>query len=284
MSDMTLQERIQYAEIMEAKPSGVFARMEKARAYGFDPAHYDEVIDAQKRGNDIILTLSGKAHGALVKSSGRYDYRILTSTEDLCEIEFTDNGEKPFVEKMTRKQADQAGYSKGFAWKTMPLLMLFYRTLTQGVRRYCPDVLGGADGYTPEELEAFGFTRVDSEESVQVAQPAPAPQVETIVINGEAVEAEEIPGWDDIDTSKVDMTPLPDKIQKVLSWCEDASDTRELSLKALEHIMMHHNITEGSAAFDNLFASEDLEGRKRLVLEIFDAGEIPTRYLGGHVG
>lgn len=252
MTNMTLEERILYAEKMEQSPAGVFARMEKAIAYGFNPAHYDEVIDAVQRGGKTVLSLSGKAHGALVKQSGRYDYEILTSTEDLCEIKFTDNGGNPFVESMTRAQADQAGYSDGFAWKSMPLLMLFYRTLTQGVRRYCPDVLGGADGYTPEELEPFGFKKIDVE----------------------AGEGEEIPNWDDTDTSK------HEKLAKVVEWCNsDTPGDVEIMRRAWHTVKQAFGITTFNGAFDLELEQSDTATRKRMLLEVIDAeGKVPDRY------
>lgn len=276
---MKLDDRLKYAAEFEARPAGVFARMEKASAYGFNPAHYDEVIDAVERQGKVVLSLSAKAMGALVKQSGRYDYKILQSTEDVCEIEFTDNGDNPFVEKMTRSQADKAGYSKGFAWRTMPLLMLFYRTLSQGVRRYCPDVLGGANGYDAEELEAFGFKRVD-EDGATIPQNTPAAP-EPVVVTPEPVveEGEDIPGWEDTPAVIPQPTPKDAKLEKVLTWCEDPKQTAELSLKALEIVMMHHNLTEGSALFDNAFEYADLEGRKKMILEVYDSGNIPARYL-----
>lgn len=252
MSDMTLQDRILYADKIADDPLGVFARMEKARAYGFDPAHYDEIIQVAKVGNRPVLTMAAKSMGALVKQHPDYDYQILQRDEDTCRIEFTQGKDIKYVQTLTRKDCDKRGITKKPNWQSMPSLMLFYRTLAEGVRTFCPDVLGGASAYDKDELPDD--------------TSAPAPIVvdtdagEMVVAIGEPTE---------------DEGPLG----KALKWCESDDTTEALALRALERVMAHHEITEGSAVFDNLFANEDLAGRKRMILEIFDAGEIPLRYL-----
>lgn len=256
--DMSLQERILYAEKMDEAPAGVFARMEKARAYGFDPAHYDEVIDAVERGGKTVLELSAKAKGALVKSSGRYDYRILKSDEKVCEIEFTDRGENPFVESMTVGEADKAGYTKGFSWKSMPKLMLFYRTLSQGVRRYCPDVLGGADGYDIYELEPFGFQRVDEADAKEAT---------------EKTEGETIEGWDEIDTGDAET------LAKVMAWCRsDKPGDDAVASRALSAVKRQVPNNPYNAAFELEFDQADTATRKKMLIEVVENDGIPAHY------
>lgn len=72
-----------------------------------------------------------------VKSSGRYDYKVKTLTEQICEIEFFEQGKSIGVSPFTIEQAKKAGTQniEKFARN-----MLFARALSNGVRWFCPDV------------------------------------------------------------------------------------------------------------------------------------------------
>lgn len=100
--------------------------------------------------------LSGNLLGALVKRSGKYDYRIIKSTNDECSIQFMDGrtGEPlgpPY--EFTLKDAMLAQLTGKENWKKYPKAMLFNRCLSAGVRMYCPDI-SAAPIYVPEEMGA----------------------------------------------------------------------------------------------------------------------------------
>ena len=98
------------------------------------------------RGMDIIggePQLSAGLVGALVKRSGKYDYRVRTSNEEECVLDWYQDGELVGESMFSMADAQRAKLVKG-AWLTYPRSMLFSRALTAGARMHCPDVFGGA--------------------------------------------------------------------------------------------------------------------------------------------
>lgn len=95
--------------------------------------------------------------GALIKRSGKYDYRVVEHTERACTIEFRQrngNGwEVISTSRYTIEDATRAGLSGKGVWRAHPRSMLFARAMSSGARAHTPDVFGGPV-YTPEELGA----------------------------------------------------------------------------------------------------------------------------------
>jgi hypothetical protein len=124
------------------------------------------------------VTVGANLMAAAVKKSGKYDYRVLEMTEQVCTIEF-------FQVSFSTRQLESLGKStftaadaKKAQTKNMDRYarnMLFARAMSNGVRWYCPDALGGAPVYTPEEMGA------DTDEEGNVIQAA-AVEVETPVV------------------------------------------------------------------------------------------------------
>jgi hypothetical protein len=113
-----------------------------------------------------------------IKRHPSYDYRVLEKTDQVCRIKFLSGKEELGVETFTIQMAERANLiGKGGPWKQYPEAMLFARCLSAGMRTHCPDALGGAPAYTPEELGAQG--QID-ENGVVVAdvteEPRPAPR------------------------------------------------------------------------------------------------------------
>jgi hypothetical protein len=119
-----------------------------------------------------------------VKASEKYDYRIVSLTDDKCDLLFFENGQEAGHSVFTIQDARKAGVSN---LDKFPRNMLFARAMSNGVRWYCPDVTNGNAVYTPEELGA----EVDEDGNVidgtysvpeQVEQPEPEPdQVEDAI-------------------------------------------------------------------------------------------------------
>jgi len=86
---------------------------------------------------------------AAVKASGRYNYRVITMTDEACEIAFFENGQECGRSSFTLADAKKAGTKN---LDRFPRNMLFARAMSNGVRWYCPDVMNGSAVYTPEEL------------------------------------------------------------------------------------------------------------------------------------
>jgi hypothetical protein len=127
-------------------------------------------------------TLGGNLMAAKVKESLKYDYKIRSRERDGCSIEFFErNGNKwesLGVETFDKKDADDAGLSSREMWKKYPKNMYFNRAISNGVRTYCPDVLGSAPIYTPEEMGAAvdedGNAVIEPGVTYSQNQPAPA--------------------------------------------------------------------------------------------------------------
>jgi len=98
-------------------------------------------------------TLAANTVAALIKRTGRYNYRVAKWDATACELEFTEGGKPLGPVSFSLDDARKAGLIKqGGGWDKYPKAMLFARAVTQGARTYCPDVfLGGI--YTPDELE-----------------------------------------------------------------------------------------------------------------------------------
>lgn len=93
--------------------------------------------------------LSAGLIAALVKRSGRYDYRVSEANDTVVSLEWLQRDDKGRWETVgdsdfTRAEAETAGLLKKTNWQTYTEDMLFARALTRGARRYCPDVFGGA--------------------------------------------------------------------------------------------------------------------------------------------
>lgn len=97
-------------------------------------------------------TVGAGLMAAMVKGSGKYDYRVLQQTNTVCEIEFFQKfpgkNESLGKSKFTIEQAKKAGTQN---LDRFPENMLFARAMSNGVKWYTPDVFNGPI-YTPEEL------------------------------------------------------------------------------------------------------------------------------------
>ena len=108
-----------------------------------------------------------------IKRHAVYDYRVIEKTDQVCRIKFLAGKEVLGEEVFTIAMAERAGLiGKGGPWKQYPEAMLFARCLSAGMRTHCPDALGGAPAYTPEELGAQG--QID-ENGVVVASVSEVP-------------------------------------------------------------------------------------------------------------
>jgi len=142
------------------------------------------------------------ALAALVKASGRYDYRVVELTDDRCVLRFYDRGEPIGESPFTMADAQRAGLDKrNPTYKTYPRNMLFVRAMSNGVAWFCPDVTMGRI-YTSDELDA------------DLGTPPPLPDEEDYADFGPAATAEtqddiEWPAPDPFEEPS-DYEPAPD--------------------------------------------------------------------------
>ena len=122
-------------------------------------------------------TFAAATIGAMVKRSGKYNYKVLARTNERCELEFQEWANGKFVSmgtiEFTAEDAARAQLVVKDIWKKYPANMLFARAMTGGVNLYCPDIFMGPV-YTPEELGA----PVTEEGDIIIEEPKSAPQPE----------------------------------------------------------------------------------------------------------
>lgn len=94
-----------------------------------------------------------------VKAHPRYDYKIVTLTPIICEIDFFEDGQLIARSDFTIAEAKKAGVGSaqppgkpGTMLEMHPRNMLFARAMSNGVRWFTPDVFAGNAVYTPDEL------------------------------------------------------------------------------------------------------------------------------------
>ena len=115
-------------------------------------------------------TVGGGLIASKVKSSGKYDYKLLEKTALICRIEFFENGESQGIESFTIDQARAAGTQNLAKY---PANMLFNRCISNGQKAYAPDVFFGPV-YTPEEFGAEDTSAdvTTNENKAQLSSPA----------------------------------------------------------------------------------------------------------------
>lgn len=153
---------------------------------------------ASLTGVDIINgkpSVGAHLKAATIKRSDHYDYEIIEQDEagTVCDVAFFERvahqgGESRKFSagwkrvgnvRFTIEQANEKGLTQGAKgtkdnWRTAPADMLFARCITKGQKRFCPDLIGGARTYDPDELDV-------------APEPLPAPVVASAI---PAVDAE----------------------------------------------------------------------------------------------
>ncbi|MCT7964208.1 hypothetical protein NG791_26370 [Laspinema sp. D1] len=131
---------------------------------------------------DGKLSLSASTCAALVKRSGKYNYKVRRHTDQECTIEFYEKwsdswkivGESTF----TIQDAQRAGLANKQNWRNYTRAMLFARAITQGSRWYCADIFSGAI-YSPDEINPDLQLNEDGE-LVEVEPVPPSPATRTL--------------------------------------------------------------------------------------------------------
>lgn len=112
---------------------------------------------ASMRGVHIIKgspSYNANIMASMVKSSGRYNYRVITLDEKKCEVLFKElidgRWEDIGTSIFTIEDAKKAGTQNT---DKFPRNMLFARAMSNGVKWFCPDVMNGQTAYVPEEMD-----------------------------------------------------------------------------------------------------------------------------------
>lgn len=150
---MPLNEIMKMAEVfaqsgmfIDAKQMGqAFVKIQAGQEVGIPPF-------ASMSGIHIIQgkpTIGAGIIASCIKGSGKYDYKVKEMNENICSIDFFQGKEFIGNSEFTIEDAKKAG-TKNI--DKFPKNMLFARSISNGVKWYCPDVFAGPV-YVPEEME-----------------------------------------------------------------------------------------------------------------------------------
>jgi len=143
---------------------------------------------------------------ALIKSSGRYNYRVTEHTETVCRIQFFEKvsgtWEKIGTSDFTAQEAQRAGVQN---MQKFPKNMLFARAISNGARWHCPDIFAGAPVYTAEELGAqidedgaiIESTYTETRATRYQPQPQGEEYTDNLYADGEGVTVKALPFFND---------------------------------------------------------------------------------------
>ena len=132
------------------------------------------------------ITLSADLLAKKLKQSPKYDYKVIEHDATKCVIEFFENGESVGKSSLTMAEAkaakmdcdwnkEKGEWKEKATWKSYPKNMLFARTLSNGVRFFCPDVTAATvyvDGEVSEAEPAIDIP------SAKITDPKDAPGYE----------------------------------------------------------------------------------------------------------
>lgn len=121
----------------------------------------------------VHFLIEGKLLGSLINEREGYAYKVLSTSEEACELEFLRNGE-PAGPNITwdKAKAVKAGlWNKKGPWQNYPAEMLRWRALAEGTRIYFPEVLSGQSIYVEGE---FGESDTNYRQALEGPQAPPA--------------------------------------------------------------------------------------------------------------
>lgn len=158
-------------------------------------------------------SVGGHIMAARVKASPKYDYKVVKWDRQSCVIDFyeLDPDTKELLKigtsDFTMQDAQAANLTGKFNWKAYPRNMLFNRAISNGVRTYCPDVLGNAPVYDPDELGA----KLNEQGNIVELPKNSVPQTKPAPAYDEEVPVEEDQADDEVEVSDSDLSDAMDE-------------------------------------------------------------------------
>lgn len=169
--------------------------------------------------------LGAGAIATAIMISGVVEFRESEIGDDVCALEWYRRGERVGTSRFTMGDAARACLiKKGGNWTKYPRAMLFARALTEGQRRYCPDLFGGSV-YTPEELgdRTAPPPRVEPLKAQPPATPSRADEIKTA---SRQLKATVLAVRGDLDATRIHKS-ITAKLDKPINM-RTADDYREI--------------------------------------------------------
>lgn len=148
---------------------------------------------------------------AAIKRSDRYDYEIVESTDQACELVFYERAmlqggevrkrtpgwiKKSQPVRLTVQEAEARGLTRGKEgtkknWRSHAKAMLFARCISEGYKQHAPDLTGGVLTYDPDELDSAPLDAARAE-VVQSALPATRPAIASAIAPAAEIQDAEV--------------------------------------------------------------------------------------------
>jgi hypothetical protein len=171
---------------------------------------------------------------AAVKRTGKYNYRVLEMTNDVCELEFYEAGQSVGKSRFTMADAQAAGLGGKDNWKKYPRNMLFARALSNGQRWYAPDVFNGATVYTPDEMGATVNEEgqiIDAQaKAIEQQADSDTPQDRYIYEDGTVVSDQATPSY--LEYVQEHGGKAPANVHNLRNWYKSKSESSAVSGEA----------------------------------------------------
>jgi len=110
---------------------------------------------------------------SLIKNDPRYDFKVREISDDICTIEFFEDGESIGISSFSKADAERAGTQN---MPKFPRNMLYARAMSNGGKWFVPGIFGGSPIYVEGELspvqdDSYGVDIVTGE----IVEPEPTP-------------------------------------------------------------------------------------------------------------
>lgn len=165
-------------------------------------------------------TIGAGVMAAMVKSSGKYNYRILEQTDKKCSIDYYEGKEFIGNSTFTIEDAKKAGTKN---LDKFPRNMLFARAMSNGVKWFTPDIFSGPV-YVPEEMEHL------TEDVAHVVEPTKRKltdeQFQAALVkiqDGECIKGSTVTVYDWIKT-ECELTETQQNIFNLLNSTDNGTD------------------------------------------------------------
>ena len=139
-------------------------------------------------------TVGAGLMAAMVKGSGKYDYRVIEQTDKVCSIDFLQGKEVIGRSTFTEADAKKAGTKN---LDKYPANMLFARAMSNGCKWYTPDVFNGPV-YVPEEMQAVTVEDTTAEVINPDVQDA-------LRVLADVTDIAELKGWKAVFSAVIDV-------------------------------------------------------------------------------
>lgn len=178
-----------------------FLRMQMGKELGLKPTLALRGLFPTKNGG---VGFSAEILKTLVQLSGKWRWRVLQKDAKGCVLlwqEKNDDGTWEDLGKssFTIEDAKTAGLLTKDNWRSYPEDLCFARSVTRGIRTYCPSVTGGLGAYTKEEIGA------EEEESQSQYIPAKVVQKTSTPKKVEVIKANPVDDGEITDTMINDL-------------------------------------------------------------------------------